>query len=123
AVAIAAHNAPGHAVASGPTRDIEKLEEDLRADNVISRRLVTSHAFHSSMMEPVIEPLAARLAQIRLAPPKIAILSTVTARWMTDDDATSTRYWAEHLRRPVRFAPAVAALLAESRRVLIEIGP
>jgi len=122
-VVIAAENAPGLCVASGPTEDIARLEAELAAGGVAARRLVTSHAFHSAMMDPVVEPMAARLAEVRLAPPRIPILSTVTARWLTDAEATSTRYWAEHLRRPVRFAPAVCELLAEPRRVLIEIGP
>ena len=122
-VVIAAENAPGLCVASGPTEDIARLEAELTAADITARRLVTSHAFHSAMMDPVIEPMAARLAQVRLSPPRIPILSTVTARWLSDAEATSTRYWAEHLRLPVRFAPAVAELLAEPRRVLIEIGP
>ncbi|HZJ69475.1 MAG TPA: acyltransferase domain-containing protein, partial [Planctomycetota bacterium] len=122
-VAIAAENAPGLCVASGPTEDIARLEAELAAGGIAARRLVTSHAFHSAMMDPVVEPMAARLAQVRLAPPRIPILSTVTARWLSDAEATSARYWAEHLRLPVRFAPAVAELLAEPRRVLIEIGP
>jgi amino acid adenylation domain-containing protein len=122
-VAIAAENAPGLCVASGPTELIAQLEIELAACNIAAKRLVTSHAFHSSMMDPVIEPLAAKIAAVKLSPPKLKIMSTVTATWLSDADATSVRYWAEHLRAPVRFAPAVAALLAESRRVLIEIGP
>ncbi|HEX3758844.1 MAG TPA: amino acid adenylation domain-containing protein, partial [Kofleriaceae bacterium] len=120
---IAAENAPGLCVASGPTEAIARLEAELATAGIAARRLVTSHAFHSAMMDPVIEPLAARLAQVRLSPPRIPILSTVTARWLSDAEATSPRYWAEHLRRPVRFAPAVAELVAAPRRVLIEIGP
>ena len=61
-VAIAAENAPGLCVASGPTELIAQLEAELAAGNVAAKRLVTSHAFHSSMMEPVIEPLAAKIA-------------------------------------------------------------
>jgi amino acid adenylation domain-containing protein len=122
-VEIAAENAPGLCVASGPSEQIAQLEAALTAKDITARLLVTSHAFHSAMMDPVIEPLAARIAAVALAPPKIPILSTVTARWLTDGEATSTRYWAEHLRLPVKFGPAAAALLAEPRRVLIEIGP
>ena len=122
-VVIAAENAPGLCVASGPSERIAELEAALASAEVVARRLVTSHAFHSPMMEPVIEPLAARIAAVGLAPPKLRIMSTVTARWLTDAEATSTRYWAEHLRRPVRFAAAASALLAEPTRVLIEIGP
>jgi len=104
-VVIAAENAPGLCVASGPTELVAKLEAELTAANVAARKLVTSHAFHSSMMDPVIEPLAQKIAAVKLSPPKIKIMSTVTAQWLTDADATSTRYWAEHLRLPVRFAP------------------
>jgi len=123
ALQIAAENAPNLCVASGPTSDIERLKHELDAENIIARTLVTSHAFHSAMMDEVVEPTAKRLESMRLAAPRIPILSTVTADWMTPALATSPRYWAEHLRRPVRFGPAVARLLEDRRRVLIEVGP
>jgi amino acid adenylation domain-containing protein len=122
-VVIAAENAPGLCVASGPTERIARLEAELGAKEITARRLVTSHAFHSPMMEPVIEPMAARLAKLQLSPPKIPIFSTVTASWLTAAQAQSVRYWAEHLRLPVRFGPAAAGVLADRRRVLIELGP
>ncbi len=122
-VVIAAENAPGLCVASGPTEAIAALEAELAAGDVVTRRLVTSHAFHSAMMDPVIEPMAARIAQVRLSAPKLSILSTVTAKWLTDAEATSTRYWAEHLRLPVRFGPAATQVLAEPQRVLIGDRP
>jgi amino acid adenylation domain-containing protein len=122
-VEIAAENAPGLCVASGPTELIAALEAQLAAADVVVRRLQTSHAFHSPMMDPVVPIMAARLADVALAPPRIPIVSTVTATWMTDAQATSPTYWAEHLRKPVRFAPAAALALADTRRVMIEIGP
>ncbi|MEZ4360740.1 MAG: amino acid adenylation domain-containing protein [Kofleriaceae bacterium] len=122
-VVIAAENAPGLCVASGPTERIAELEEALARAEITARRLVTSHAFHSPMMDPVVEPMAERLAKMRLAAPKIPILSTVTGDWLSATQAQSVRYWADHLRLPVRFAPAAARLLEEPRRVLIEIGP
>jgi len=122
-VEIAAENAPGLSVASGPIEAIAALEADLTAAGVVTRKLVTSHAFHSAMMDPVIAPMAERVSRIALQPPQIPIVSTVTADWLGPEQATSPTYWAEHLRRPVRFAPAVAHLLAEKRRVLVEIGP
>ncbi|MGZ5968071.1 MAG: aminotransferase class III-fold pyridoxal phosphate-dependent enzyme, partial [Polyangiales bacterium] len=123
-VGIAAENGPSLCVAAGPTPAIEALQRVLEAEGVVSKRLVTSHAFHSSMMDPVVEPFATRAAKVKLSPPQIPIVSTVTGELLTDEQATSPRYWAEHLRKPVRFAPAVAKLLADSpRRVLVEIGP
>ncbi len=122
-VAIAAENAPALCVASGPTAAIEALESELAAGGVAVRRLVTSHAFHSAMMDPVLAPMAAQLRGIPLAPPRIPILSTVTADWLDDSTATDPDYWATHLRRPVRFGPAVARLLQDPQRLLLEIGP
>ena len=120
---IAAENAPGLCVASGPTELIAALEAELAAAEIDVRGRQTSHAFHSPMMDPVVPIMAARLADVALAPPRIPIVSTVTATWMTDAQATSPTYWAEHLRKPVRFAPAAALALADPRRVMIEIGP
>ncbi len=122
-VEIAAENAPGLCVASGPTELVAALETELGAAAVAVRRLQTSHAFHSPMMDPVVPIMAERLARIPLAAPRIPIVSTVTGTWLTAEEAQSPRYWAEHLRRPVKFAPAAAVVLADPRRVLIEIGP
>jgi amino acid adenylation domain-containing protein len=123
-VVIASENAPSLCVASGPTESIEALEAKLSEAGVAVRRLVTSHAFHSAMMDPVVEPMIARARGVRLSPPKIPILSTVTGDWLTNAEATSAKYWGEHLRLPVRFAPAVTRLLeASSARLLVEIGP
>ncbi|MGH8027450.1 MAG: beta-ketoacyl synthase N-terminal-like domain-containing protein, partial [Pseudoxanthomonas sp.] len=122
-VELAAENGPGLCVLAGPTAAIERIEARLSAEGVAARRLVTSHAFHSAMMDPVIAPMHERLRSIPLQAPKIPILSTVTAQWLGDDQACDPHYWAQHLRAPVRFAPAVARLLEDPSRVLLEIGP
>lgn len=120
---LAAENAPGLCVVAGPTPAIAALEARLAAEGIAARRLVTSHAFHSAMMEPVIAPMRARLATIALHAPRIPLVSTVTGDWLTDAQACDPDYWAAHLRAPVRFAPAAARLLEDEARVLLEIGP
>lgn len=122
-VVVAAENAPGLCVASGPTDAVAALESELTGAGIAARMLRTSHAFHSPMMDPVVDEMAARVEKMRLSAPRIPILSTVTTEWLTDAEATSPRYWAEHLRKPVRFGPAVAHLLRAPRRVLLEMGP
>ncbi len=122
-VSIAAENAPALCVVAGPTCDIEALQEQLAREHVATKRLVTSHAFHSPMMDPVVEPLAAALARISLHAPAIPIVSTVSADWLDAAQAISPRYWAEHLRRPVRFGPALAKALAGGDALMLEIGP
>ncbi|MGH8060920.1 MAG: amino acid adenylation domain-containing protein [Pseudoxanthomonas sp.] len=122
-VELAAENGPHLCVVAGPTPAIERMEARLAAAGIAARKLVTSHAFHSAMMEPVIAPMRERLQSIALQAPKIPILSTVTSEWLSDEQARDPDYWAQHLRKPVRFAPAVSKLVAEPARLLVEIGP
>jgi phthiocerol/phenolphthiocerol synthesis type-I polyketide synthase E len=120
---LAAINAPGLSVASGPTEAVQALQEELGRRGVECRRLHTSHANHSAMVEPMMAPLAERLGRMRLSAPSIPCISNLTGTWMTDAEATDPRAWAEHLRRPVRFSAGVATLLTEPDRVLLEVGP
>ncbi|RKH07402.1 SDR family NAD(P)-dependent oxidoreductase [Corallococcus carmarthensis] len=122
-LSLAAINAPSLCVASGPVPEVEALEARLRERGVEHRRLHTSHAFHSSMMAPILDAFEARVRQTRLSPPKLPYLSNVTGAWVTAEQAQDPRYWVEHLRKPVRFADALGALLQEPERVFLEVGP
>ncbi len=120
---VAAVNAPSLVVVSGGPAEIEALERRLTGDAVAHRRLVTSHAFHSRMLDPILEPFAAEVARVRLSPPAVPIVSTVTGRLLSPAEATSPDYWTRHFRVPVRFSDALATLLEEPARVLLEVGP
>jgi acyl transferase domain-containing protein/acyl carrier protein len=122
-VSLAAINAAALVVASGPTPAIEALEATLLANGVQCRRLHTSHAFHSSMMEPMLEPFRAELSRLHLEPPRRRYVSNLTGQWITPEQATSPDYWIEHLRQPVRFSQGLGTLAEEPARVLIEVGP
>ncbi|HYO54459.1 type I polyketide synthase, partial [Archangium sp.] len=122
-VSLAAVNAPSLCVASGPTEAVEELEKELVRRKVEHRRLHTSHAFHSEMMEPVLEAFAERMRGVKLSPPKLPYISNLTGTWVKVEEATNPRYWVEHLRQPVRFSDGVEALLTESQRVFVEVGP
>jgi non-ribosomal peptide synthase protein (TIGR01720 family) len=122
-VAIAAANAPGLSVASGPTEAIAALEERLRSGGHAPRRLHTSHAFHSAMMDPAVESLRRHLAGVRLGAPRIPFVSNLTGTWISDAEATSPDYWARHMRETVRFDDGLAMLFAEPGRALLEVGP
>jgi amino acid adenylation domain-containing protein len=122
-LSVAALNSPTLSVVSGAFEEVTEFERALAAKDVTFRRLETSHAFHSSMMDPILEPLAARLAAVELAPPSQPYVSCVTGTWITDDEATSPAYWAQHCRRPVRFADGISALLGAGIDALVEVGP
>jgi phthiocerol/phenolphthiocerol synthesis type-I polyketide synthase E len=122
-LSIAAVNEPSRSVVSGPFEAIEELERTLAGRGVESRRLHTSHAFHSPMMEPALAPFTAEVAKLKLAAPRIPFVSDVTGTWIAPEQATDPGYWARHLRQPVRFAAGAAELLRDPRRVLLEVGP
>jgi glutamate-1-semialdehyde aminotransferase/acyl carrier protein len=121
-VQMAAENGPAACVVSGPTPDIDALAEELTRRELGARKLRTSHAFHSSMMDPVVSPFAAAVRGVSLQAPKIRMISTVTGQPLTDAEAQDPMYWALHLRRTVRFSPAVQSALGEGR-VFLEAGP
>ena len=122
-MAIAAINSPNLCVASGPHEAVAVLERDLESKGIKARHLHTSHAFHSPMMDAVLEPFTAELRRVKLEAPKIPYVSNVTARWITAEEAQSPVYWAGHVRQTVRFADGVGELLKDSRHVLLEVGP
>ncbi|HEY9629840.1 MAG TPA: SDR family NAD(P)-dependent oxidoreductase [Coleofasciculaceae cyanobacterium] len=122
-LSIAANNSPALNVVSGTVEAIESLERQLTDQGVNVRRLYTSHAFHSEMMEAIAEPFTLAVKHIQLHPPQIPLISNVTGTWMTATDATDPLYWAKHLRQTVRFSEGVAELLQDSTRIFLEVGP
>ncbi len=120
---IASENAPGLCVAAGPTPLVEQLHKALEASGAQARPLLTSHAFHTAMMDPAVGPFLEQLASVKLAAPSIPIVSTATGTWLTPEQATDPKYWARHLRLRVRFAQAAATLLEKGPLVGLEAGP
>jgi len=122
-VDVASVNAPELCVVAGPTEALERFAAELEASGVSCRKLHTSHAFHSSMMDPAVEPFLRAVEQVKLSPPRVPFVSTVTGAWITPAEATDPQYWARHLRSPVQFSKAVRVLLEDRQRVLLECGP
>lgn len=122
-LSLAAINSPKLCVVSGPTVQIEELQTQLETKGVICQRLRTSKAFHSALMEPILETFLAYMKKIKLAPPQIPFVSNLTGNWITPAEATDRAYWAKHLRHTVRFADGLHKLLKEPNRILLEVGP
>jgi acyl transferase domain-containing protein/SAM-dependent methyltransferase/acyl carrier protein len=126
-VSLAAVNAPGLSVLSGPDRAIERVESVLVRQSIASRRLHTSHAFHSAMMEPILAEFEDLIADVKLSAPSIPFIATMTGEW-ADGTVTQPKYWTAQLRSAVRFADGVRAI-ADSRgrvgkdAIYLELGP
>jgi acyl transferase domain-containing protein/thioesterase domain-containing protein len=121
-LSLAAINGPSQCVVSGSTKTVKAFHNQLLEQGVTCRCLNTSHAFHSFMTEPILEPFLEQVKKINLKPPQISFLSNVTGNWITQDEAIDPNYWTRHLRQAVRFADGVQQLLKKPERILLEVG-
>ena len=122
-LSLASINADQQCVVSGPDGAIAALEESLAEQGMEHRRLRVSHAFHSSMMDPILREFAEFVRRFELAPPRIPFISSATGSWITDTEATDPDYWAGQLRQTVRFAEGIGEALETRDAIFVEIGP
>jgi acyl transferase domain-containing protein len=122
-LAIGAVNSPSTCVVSGPEAAIAALEAALASRDLVSRRLPTTHAFHSPMMEPIVGPFTEMLGAMDLGAPSLPFVSNVTGTWAVDDEVRTPEYWARHLTGAVRFSDGIQELASDPTRVFVEVGP
>ncbi len=122
-MSIASDNGPSLCVVAGPTAAVAEFQSRVEAHGVVCKALHTSHAFHSPMMDPVVEPFTQLVARIPLSEPRIRFVSTLSGTWITPEQAQDPAYWGRHLRETVRFADAVSTLWKEPGLMLLEVGP
>lgn len=122
-LSLAAVNGPSLCVISGTFEAIERLEKELTEKKIEFRRLHTSHAFHSPMMEPILRPFIEELKKVKLAAPRLPYVSNVSGTWISVEQATDPEYWANHLRQTVRFSDGIGELLQDPNSILLEVGP
>lgn len=122
-LSLAAVNGPRMCVISGPDDAIDELQKGIIRQGIDSRRLHTSHAFHSQMMESILAPFTEQVKKIKLNAPNIPYISNVTGTWITAEQATDPRYWASHLRQTVLFSDGLRELAKKPNWILLEVGP
>lgn len=120
---IASVNGAKSTVLAGADALVDAALAALEADGIAAKRLHTSHAFHSRMMDPAVAPFRDAVAKLELKAPEMAILSTVTGCAMTAAEATDPAYWAGHMRAPVRFFDAVKEIQVDGTCAFVEVGP
>lgn len=123
---LAANNAPSICVFSGTVSGIEQAQSKLNKNNIENSLLRVSHAFHSGMMDPIVDEFRSLVEEIELHAPKIPIISTMTGQILSSEEATSSQYWAAHLRQPVEFSKAIQTAKSEYQGGAIsflEVGP
>uniref|UniRef100_UPI0025B03A01 acyltransferase domain-containing protein n=1 Tax=Amycolatopsis solani TaxID=3028615 RepID=UPI0025B03A01 len=119
-VDLAAVNGPAAVVVSGPEDAVDVVVAHWAAQGRRTRRLTTSHAFHSAAMDPVLEPLAETLRTLDFRPPVVPLVSTRTGQAA---DVSTVEHWTAQVREPVRFADAVTTLAGQDVTAYLELGP
>ena len=123
AVAIAALNGPESTVISGERQAVQAMLQHLEGQGIKTKPLQISHAFHSPLVEPILDAFEAAAARARLREPTTALFSSMRLQMATGDRLLDAAYWRHNLRHTVRFAEAMHALRAKGYKVFVELGP
>lgn len=122
-LSISAINGPEVCVIGGPPEAVEELRTRLQRTGTVSRRVQTSHAFHTPMMAPIADEVTRLAATFTQRPPQVPLISNVTGALLDAAQATDPGYYAVHLCQPVRFADGIRLLWQKPGRVFVELGP
>lgn len=120
---LAVVNSPNMCVVSGEQDDINKFESYLNKKEIINTKLKTSHAFHSRMMNPILDEFKLFVSQINLKSPSIPYMSNVSGDFIKEAETIDPLYYVNHLRYTVRFSDNIKNLLNIDNAVFLEIGP
>ena len=119
---IAADNG-AHQAISGPAEEVAAILERLEAAGIRVARLRRSPAYHSAMIEPVLDDLEEALSRLDFAPPSLPFVSNLTGRMLGSGEVLDAAYWRRQMRAPVAFGACVETLAGLGVDAVVEIGP
>jgi natural product biosynthesis luciferase-like monooxygenase protein len=122
-VAIAAINAPKNITISGRTPVIASIADVLEARGIETRSLKVSHAFHSPLIEDILDAFELQTSQIQFHAPSIPLISNLTGQMMYSEFIPNAKYWRQHTRQTVQFMAGIKTLFAQGYELFLEIGP
>jgi acyl transferase domain-containing protein len=121
-VVIAAVNSPQNTVIAGESQALEIVLQNLENQGINSRTLAVSHAFHSPLMEPILDEFYEFAQTITYNAPEIPLVSNLTGAFLESGQIPDASYWRNHIRQPVLFASGIQALASKGFRIFLEIG-
>ena len=123
ALSLATVNCDDECVVAGPAEAVAEFAAALAADGHDATHIPLAAAAHSSMLDSVLDEFESAVRAVTLRPPQRPYISNLTGDWIEDAQATSPRYWVDHLRHTVRFADGLRTALADRPTVVVEVGP
>ena len=120
---IAAINGPENVVISGRSSSIEGVLAKLTTLNIRFQKLPVSHAFHSPLMEPMLDAFYQVASEVVFSTPTIALISNIDGKLISSDMVLDAAYWQRHIREPVQFADSIQTLIKEECDCWLEVGP
>ncbi|MES2950537.1 MAG: amino acid adenylation domain-containing protein [Pseudomonadota bacterium] len=122
-VSLAVVNGPQACVLAGTPGAIDAIEPAVAAAGLRCKRIPTSHAFHSAMLDPILAQFQTLVEEVELHAPRIPYITNVTGDWVTPEQATDPAHWVRHLRQTVQFAQGLERLLETPDGIYLEVGP
>ncbi|WP_369226896.1 type I polyketide synthase [Streptomyces sp. R39] len=122
-IGVAAVNGPESVVVSGSRDEIVALRDRLAAEGVPAKLLDVDHAFHSPLMDAILDEFAEAIGELPVGRMAIPVVSTRLGREATPGELTSAAHWVNHVREPVLFSAAVECARAADAEVFLELGP
>jgi acyl transferase domain-containing protein len=122
-VSIAAVNGPGNYVISGAQAAVDVIVKQLQAQNIKTRALVVSHAFHSPLMDSILGEFEIIAREVEYRVPQITLISNVSGQAFLSGKVPDAAYWRDHIRAAVQFKSAMETLHQQDFQIFLEVGP
>lgn len=122
-ISLSVINSTKACVVSGKTDSILRFKKEIEKKGFIAKLIRTSHAFHSYMMDGILNDFENELNQINIKPQTIPFISNLTGKEANDLEISKSQYWVSHLRQTVRFSEGIETLMKNKNVVFIEVGP
>ena len=121
-LSLAAYNG-AHQVVSGPEEEVAAISERFLDQDIRVNRLRTEHAFHSALVEPMLDELDATCERLELTPPALTLVSNITGDVLESNGRLDAAYWRRHTREPVAFGQSMETLAGLGVDLIVELGP
>ncbi len=122
-VSIAGINGPANTVISGQTELVEKVLEKAKNKNIKIVKIKTSHAFHSALMDPILDEFNNSISDVKFNRPNIPIISNITGKFIGEEEIQDSNYWTKHIRSAVNYYDGIKSLVDSGFKIFIEVGP